>query len=261
MDLPRFSSRLHHVLAVVFAAVVLLAPVRAQTSPPGNGARVSALLGQAKALRASGDTSTALSRLRQALALAPNDPTIICEMALTYELMGLGSKAATQWERLAAMGNTTPFFGMAQEHLRPIPDQAQLEGFAPGAMMRLMELTLQREADARMVLKIPIKARQPVAAGDVAIQVIFFDLLADAEVVQTNATVTHRFTTSPINWAEGGIEILEAEYNQPKAENSDRKYFGYAVSLYYKNLLQDKRAEPKKLLEMYPPRIQLDSEP
>lgn len=259
MVAARFNSKM--LTAVLLLLVGWSAPVSAQ-APAAEG-KVPALIQGAKALRASGDTTTALGRLRQALAIAPNNPTVICEMALTYEVMGLTSKAAAHWERLVAMGDATPYFRMAQEHLRPTPspEEAQLDGFAPGSSLRLMDLNLQRYAQAdKLTLKIPIKTRHPVDAGDVVIQVIFFDLLADAEVSQTSAIVSHRFTTAPVDWLENGLEILCADYSLPEEQKSGRKYFGYSVTLYYKNFLQDKRAEPNKLLEMYPPPLQLDSQ-
>lgn len=242
------------------AALILLSvpsQVRAQQS-----SNVAPLLRSAKALRASGDTTSALAHLRQALSIAPNNPTVICEMALTYEAMGLASKAATQWERLVAMGNSTPYLTLAQEHLRPKPieEESQLDGFSPGSFLRLMELSLQRSSTDQLTLKIPIKARQSIDAGEVVIQVVFFDLLTDAEVAQTKADVSHRFITPPVDWREEGIEILKAEYSLSAERKSGRKYFGYLVTLYYKNILQDQKAEPKKLLEMYPPLLQLDTD-
>jgi hypothetical protein len=51
--------------------------------------------------------------------------------------------------------------------------------------------------------------------------------------------------------------VLEVEYEQPKADvpegaRENRKYFGYIVRLYYKDDLQDSRADPARLGAQFP---------
>src|SRR5271166_2722958 len=55
--------------------------------------RVDGLLAEATALKQRGDMSTAITRLREALAVSPNNPQIIANLASTYEKMDLQDKA------------------------------------------------------------------------------------------------------------------------------------------------------------------------
>ena len=38
----------------------------------------------------------------------------------------------------------------------------------------------------------------------------------------------------------------------PPPDSTNRKYLGYIVRIYYNDQLQDKRAEPTKLLNLFP---------
>jgi hypothetical protein len=68
-----------------------------------------------------------------------------------------------------------------------------------------------------------------------------------------------------VNWNDSDIEILEVDYaastpNPKQKHPENRKYFGYIVRVYYKNELQDMRADPLKLLKQYPPPLTLTNE-
>jgi hypothetical protein len=97
------------------------------------------------------------------------------------------------------------------------------------------------------------------------VQVFFYDLVDEQSVVQTNANVTYRWDTAPVDWNNGDIEILQVEYaasapNPKEKIMENRRYFGYVVRVYYKGDLQDMRAEPVKLLNQYPPPLTLPNE-
>ena len=46
---------------------------------------------------------------------------------------------------------------------------------------------------------------------------------------------------------------------KPEADAAIRKYAGYQVRVYYNDQLQDVRAEPTKLLNLFPPPLTLSS--
>src|SRR5450432_3017389 len=73
-------------------------PSRAVVSIPDE------LLQVAKALRAQGDTGDAVAKLQQAAALAPQNPEILAELALTYESMQLFDRSSEAWRRLQSLG-------------------------------------------------------------------------------------------------------------------------------------------------------------
>ncbi len=247
--------------------------------------RLAELVDQARALRERGDTSTALTRLREAQTITPNQALVISELAITYEKMGLTDKAMEQWRRIYEMGESAGiYFSAADAKLKAVEAQAQaasappapapakeMDGIQPGSQLGLGEMSLEEQADPtasrKFSLKIPIKARpnSKIDVADVVIQVFFYDMLDNKDVVQTNATVNYRWSTTPPTWQEDDIEILNVEYlqSQPDARArkaaEERKYFGYVVRVYYKKELQDMRADPVKLLKQYPPPLTLDS--
>ncbi len=231
----------------LLAALPRPTPVPARRDTPLS--RVGTLVSMARALRDRGDTSTALTRLREAQIIAPKDSQIISEMALTYEKMGLTEKAATQWQRIYEMGEQAGIYYAAAEaklYALQMPPPATQEYAASaepaslwpqhGLMGETGEATLRlgkvgttddtgnSQALRRLKLRIPIEARaaQEVAVQDVVIQVFFYDRLSDGMLVETNAEVASQWVrrTTPegeeagIDWSTPAPEVLEVEYAQ-----------------------------------------------
>lgn len=257
------------------------APQKAKQSPAQG--RLNELTDQARALRDRGDMSTALVRLREAQALSPDNPMIISEIAITYEKMGMKDKALEQWRRIFQMGEGAGiYYSAADAKLKTgetpartgtdgtAGKEAGSEGFQPGSVLALVDISKVDSPDGgdkKFTLRIPLKKRADakIDVHDVVIQVFFYDLIEDRDVVQTNANMTYHWATVPVDWSENDIEILEVDYAasppSPKEKHPEnRRYFGYIVRVYYKNELQDMRAEPVKLLKQYPPPLTLASE-
>lgn len=263
--------------------------VRAPTST--TEARLLEMVQQARGLRERGDTATALTRLREALAISPQSPLIISDLAITYEKMGQNDQAMALWQKIYTMGEAAGiYYSAAEAKIRATEteDAAAQEGtgIQPGSVLGLRDIVktdLPDEAsEAKLTLKIPLQAKPnvPIDVRDVVIQVYFYDIIDGKDVVQTNANVSSYWTTLPADWSDDDIEVLEVEYNQPKAEETApaekdadeaaptetplpaqlRKYFGYVVRVYYRNELQDMRAEPVSLLKDYPPPLTLQTE-
>ena len=147
------------------------------------------------------------------------------------------------------------------------------------------------DAETNMKLKIAVKVR-PGAATDhtkVKIQVFFYDTVDNKEVVLTDADVSYEWLTPHHDWKDTNPEILAVTYLRPKnkpispdaalvgggrrghsargqEENTakkepsadspgegNRKYLGYIVRIYYNDQLQAVRADPTKLLNLFPP--------
>ena len=141
-----------------------------------------------------------------------------------------------------------------------------------------------------IVLKISVKARPntPVDHTKVKIQVFFYDTLDNQEAVLTDADVSYEWLTPHHDWKDTNPEILAVTYMRPKnkpmsaegalsaaaaaitpggkkksskkepaaelpGESGHRKYLGYIVRIYYLDQLQAVRAEPTKLLNLFPP--------
>ncbi len=127
----------------------------------------------------------------------------------------------------------------------------------------------------------------------VKIQVFFYDVLDNDKVVLTDADVSYEWLTPDHNWSSTNPEILAVTYLRPKKDTlsseaalsaaaaavtpssgtgrksrsrnetppaegpvdglGQRKYLGYIVRVYYKDQLQSVRADPNKLLNLFPP--------
>lgn len=246
-------------------------------------ARLVELVQQARSLRERGDTSTALTRLREAQTISPRSALIISEVAITYEKMGMADKAFQQWRKIYDMGESAGIYYAAakaklNEGTEPGDANAgALDGIQPGMALGIGSIEKINQADEnavrRFLLRIPLKARPSadIDVRDTVIQVYFYDIVAGQDVVQTNANVRSHWSTLPADWSDDDIEVLEVEYLQPKPEAKPesekaeepvetRDYFGYVVRVYYRGELQDMRADPVKLLKQFPPPISLPAE-
>jgi tetratricopeptide (TPR) repeat protein len=132
----------------------------------------------------------------------------------------------------------------------------------------------------------------PIDYTKVKIQVFFYDLVDNKDIKLTDAEVSYEWLTPNHNWAETNPEILAVTYLRTKRDAlsaeaalsaaaaavtpsatgkrgrarteppppdgsvdslGQRKYLGYIVRVYYKDQLQAVRAEPTKLLNLFPP--------
>lgn len=251
--------------------------------------RINDFIAQARALRERGDTSTAITKLREGLNIAPDSPLLISELATTYEKMGLDQKALEQWRRIYDLGESAGIFYAAADaklknnelstHAAGSPAAGEgaessaqaVEGMGiqPGSVLGLVNPQIVEQSDPaaqkKFTLKIPLRAKPNthIEVSDVVIQVFFYDQLSDGSIVQTNANVSSHWSTLPADWLEDDIEILEVVYTQPKVDSAktgeDRRYYGYVVRIYYKKDLQDMRADPVALLKKYPPPLTIQT--
>lgn len=147
------------------------------------------------------------------------------------------------------------------------------------------------DSETNMKLKIAVKARPntPIDHTKVKIQVFFYDTLDNKEVILTDADVSYEWLTPHHDWKATNPEVLAVTYlraknkplspdaalsaaaaaitpggkkksstkKEPSAElpgeGGDRKYLGYIVRIYYNDQLQAVRADPTKLLNLFPP--------
>lgn len=240
---------------------------------PAQG-RLNDLIDQARALSDRGDMNTALIRLHEALAQAPNDPRVLSEIALAYEKLGTADKAMDYWQQIENLGKDAAgsYYDMAMARLSP-PDigtesttgssKYDSEGFLPGSDMALVDITKTDSSDTpgkKFSLRVPVKSRPGthIDVQDVSLYVIIKDRLDDGSIVRTTANVTNGWITSPPNWNQNNIQILQVGYSAASLDSDagkaeKRTYYGYIALIYYKGKLQDARAEPASLLTQFPP--------
>lgn len=153
------------------------------------------------------------------------------------------------------------------------------------------------EAEANLTLRVGVKVRSNTLIDHtkVKIQVYFYDTLEnDSKYALTDAEVNYEWLTPNHDWKDSNPEILAVSYTRLKAGSlsaedalteaaanvtppvggrkartgaskkadaaGPRKYGGYQVRVYYNDQLQDVRAEPTKLLNLYPPPYSLPSQ-
>jgi tetratricopeptide (TPR) repeat protein len=148
------------------------------------------------------------------------------------------------------------------------------------------------DVETNLMLRISVKKRDNAVADHtkVKIQVFFYDTVDDKDIKLTDADVNYEWLTPKHDWTETNPEILAVTYlrtknhvlspeaalsaaaaavvpgkkNQPaKAKNPTgtdglaadtgrRSYLGYIVRVYYHDQLQAVRADPPKLLSLFP---------
>lgn len=276
------------------------------------------LLRVAKGYRERGDMTNAIAKLQQATALDPSDPEILAELAMTYESMQLFNRSNEVWRRLQSLGPAAgPLYQLADLKLQVgVPTQKSLAangspaatdnaqpgdaaGIPDGSVFGISEVTLKKEndpeADTRLLLRVGVKARPETSIDHtkVKIQVFFYDMMNNDQVVLTDAEVSYEWVTPGHDWAETGTEVLDVTYLRPKqtdsapgatlaehqldvpdsvekaqraarkhsagaellpkSDSGPRQYLGYIVRVYYKEQLQAVRADPTRLLNLFPP--------
>ena len=277
------------------------------------------LLRVAKGYRERGDTTNAIAKLQQATALDPGNPEILAELALTYESMQLFERSNEVWRRLQSLGPAAgPLYQLAELKLRigvpaaqnnlaangspAMTDNAQsgdAAGVPDGSTFGISEVSLKKEADpdaeSRLLLRVGVKVRPDTRIDHtkVKIQVFFYDMVNNDQVVLTDADVSYEWVTPGHDWADTGTEVLDVTYLRqkrndpapgtsltdqsldvpdsvekaqlaarkhskgaellPTSESGPRQYLGYIVRVYYKEQLQAVRADPTRLLNLFPP--------
>ncbi|MBA3882458.1 MAG: hypothetical protein H0X73_07010 [Chthoniobacterales bacterium] len=147
------------------------------------------------------------------------------------------------------------------------------------------------DADTNLTLRVGVKARPNTLIDHtkVKIQVYFYDTVDNNKVALTDAEVSYEWLTANHDWKGTNPETLAVSYVRlkggaispdalteaaaavtpppagkkaasPKKSAGDaatRKYAGYQVRVYYNDQLQDVRAEPTKLLNLFAPPLTL----
>jgi hypothetical protein len=194
--------------------------------------------------------------------------------------MGLFDKSSAHWELVQKLGpeKAGMYYKIASDKLSqgvgdPIAGasavnadtEVSLERIRANANLLIDGVDVEKKdlegggTNVDLVLALKAKVGSNLEIRDVKIQVYFYDALDGQHVVLTNADVSSEWQTPPPDWRDGEIERLSVHYHQegvdlsPEAGQERREYLGYIIRLYYKGNLQDSVAEPRRLLELFPP--------
>jgi hypothetical protein len=134
-------------------------------------------------------------------------------------------------------------------------------GLQPGASLGIIETRLSDAPKGAKNLRISIKARpnQSIDPRKMAVHVFFYERDHAGQVQLTNSEVLTEWISPPVDWSINEPELLNAVYTPPA--KSDFTYAGYVVGIYYKNDLQDTRADPGSLAVEHPLPLYLSSQP
>jgi eukaryotic-like serine/threonine-protein kinase len=134
-------------------------------------------------------------------------------------------------------------------------------------IVSITETTLTQITDPtaqdHFALKIGVKPRPHIENDHtVKISVSFYDLTKDNKITPTDARVGYDWATPVRDWTVATPKFLTATYLRPKsltAVSDGRRYGGFIVGVYFDGQLQDVRATPPKLLNLFPAADQLAS--
>lgn len=233
--------------------------------------RIAELLKEAAGLQESSSPGDALVPLEEALAVQPRNPEILSRLAGLHESLGQNELAEGTWKKLTELGpDAGRFLDVAEIRLRLLRQQSMPTtggrelrdqvGLQPGSSLGIVDLKVDDKTDAGSGLKdlrIAVKSRpgDEIDGRDVRINVTFYEML-DGEIVPTTGRVQSMWFTTPVDWKDEGIEILQVKYELPRVGpdgGSPPKYYGYMVNIYYKGQLQETRADPIDLQDLFPP--------
>jgi len=141
------------------------------------------------------------------------------------------------------------------------------------------------DSDTNLTLRIAIRKQTNTVIDHtkVKIQVFFYDLVNDKEIKLTDADVNPEWETRNHDWAGADAEVLRVNYLRPKSKSASsdaalaaaaasinpgrkgkpatpspatdagkRQYLGYIVRVFYHDHLQAEKADPKRLLQLFP---------
>jgi hypothetical protein len=144
-------------------------------------------------------------------------------------------------------------------------DRASGSEWEDGQTFRITEVTAtdspDPKAEKNMMLKIGVKVRPNTVIDHtkVKIQVFFYDTVENKGVALTDARVRYGWLTPHHDWKQAKPETLVVTYLRRKNKGTHRKYLGYIVRVYYNGQRQAVRANPTKLLDLFPPPLTMPS--
>ncbi|MEX2580317.1 MAG: hypothetical protein WD342_14760 [Verrucomicrobiales bacterium] len=233
----------------------------ASTAPPIEEPILERLVSTGEELRANGNMQGALQALREAESALPDHPRVMAELAATLSQMGLDNKADAYWERIRALGSgrAGAYYRLAEQRLKG--EAAPPDG-STGQIMGIKEVKVNehppgdegQKVALRVVIEADTEARP--TGQDLALLVYFYDRVDGEKVDASTADTSYLYPTEPYDWTADGTEEIVVNYHQPvfseeqKRELGERRYYGYAIELYYRDELQDRVTLPQDIVEL-----------
>lgn len=137
---------------------------------------------------------------------------------------------------------------------RPFRQSPTQTASQDGAVIEILNADIKGNDGGSKTLQLAIKSRsrEAIDVPQVKVQVYFYDEQG-GEIVPSKAQVTSKWLSAPVDWKNGKPELLEVRYLSDSVD-TDVRFAGYVVAIYYKGDLQDCRAEPAKLKKLFEPK-------
>lgn len=232
-------------------AVELAAPVIADP-------RAEFLVKEARKARVAGDMGMAIVKLEEALAQSPEDPTVLYELGMVHEMMGVFGKAADYYEMVFRLGvsGAGDLYEAAATKLRDGFEQpADMLGKIALGRIRIFNDAKARGGQ-RVVLTVPVQKApgEEVEAQEIEVAVTFFNKTDKGKIVQLedDSWAEPVWVSLPFDW-QGGEETLRMNYRIPARDAQtahlfgELSYYGQVVTLTYKGEVLDLQAWPRDL--------------
>ncbi|MEM9281803.1 MAG: hypothetical protein AAGA96_08255 [Verrucomicrobiota bacterium] len=233
----------------------------AERVPPIDNPLLAQLVGTGVDLRRAGNLESALRTFREAEKALPSHPRVMGELATTLDLMGLRAQADEYWKQLPDFGNGVGVGVREFSNDAVISPEANFT-VEYGPTMKIGEIKVDENSPTsegqRVTLRIVIDAapESSPAGSDLSLLVYFYDLVNDARIEASTADTSYLYPTEPYDWQINGSEEIMVVYNQPifteeqRLELGERKYYGYAIELYYRDQLQDRVIMPEEISQL-----------
>lgn len=237
-----------------------LPPANPIATPQVEDPRSERLVKEARQARVKGDLMLAIIKLEEANGQSPDDPSVLYELGLTHEQLGVNDTAAAYYEKVFQMGVTGAgsLYGLAASKLR--------EGFIePSALGKLSLGRVQsfKEPDTgngeQVILTIPTQKApgEEIDYQKVSVDLLFFNRTSKGEILPMDAQDSHReeWLKPPFDWADGEETLrvtytVAAQDHQTEHLFGERSYYGQVVILRYNDQELDVQAWPRHLAAM-----------
>lgn len=283
--------------AVATPAESLAAPEAApEEISPARMQEAMAFVNQAESAYRVGDWEGVLTNVNAAEAILGNNPRLQLQRAFALARLGREMESSEilartlsrpdldpqtrqeaqqlySWirqtiENMEASG--IPLNRAAPQALPALPTDAGFAGpiledigLQPGATLGIVEAREIKGDEGNKTLRVAIKSRPNVdlQSADVKVSVRFFERGPEGEIVLTDSPVRSEWISPPVDWADNEPEILDVIYPLPASVGSTNEFHGYTVAVYFRDELQDTRAVPGGLDQLFPPELFLESLP
>ena len=220
--------------------------------------RSERLVKEGRKARIAGDMGLAILKLEEALRDSPDDPTVLYELGMVHEAMGVYGEASRYYESVFKLGASSAgdLYEMAAAKLRDGFEQpTDMLGKVALGRVRIFN-DPKAPGGQRVVLSVPVQKApgEQIEADQIEVAITFFNKTNQGKIVQLedSSWAVPAWVSLPFDW-RGGEEMLRMNYIIPQRDAQtthlfgDLTYYGQVVSLTYRGEVLDVQAWPRDL--------------